>query len=192
MERSEGSPEGDARAHAGSTRRSAPSRASERELDDNVGLIEMAEAERTRRIADEGALRSRPRRAGQGDKVETLLVGRGRRQQRLYRDQCRRRRHRGQDWAEMLARMYTRWAERRGFKVSWSRRARAKRPASSRAPTGRRAPNAYGWLKTESGVHRLVRISPFDGNARRQTSVRLRLGLSRGRRQYRDRASTRT
>ena len=75
-----------------------------------------------------------------------------------------------QDWAEMLARMYTRWAERRGFKVSWLEESAGEEAGIKSCAFKVEGPNAYGWLKTESGVHRLVRISPFDGNARRQTS----------------------
>src|SRR4029079_10248316 len=75
-----------------------------------------------------------------------------------------------QDWASMLARMYTRWAERRGFKVSWLEESAGEEAGIKSCAFKVEGPNAYGWLKTESGVHRLVRISPFDGNARRQTS----------------------
>ncbi len=70
----------------------------------------------------------------------------------------------------MLLRMYTRWAEQHGYKVEYSKRPTARRPASSRRPSQIKGHNAYGWLKTETGVHRLVRISPFDSNARRHTS----------------------
>src|SRR6266566_667521 len=75
-----------------------------------------------------------------------------------------------QDWAEMLARMYTRWAERRGFKVSWLEESAGEEAGIKSCAYKVEGPNAYGWLKTEVGVHRLVRISPFDGNARRHTS----------------------
>src|SRR6478609_7244092 len=75
-----------------------------------------------------------------------------------------------QDWAQMLARMYTRWAERRGYKVSWLEESPGEEAGIKSCAFKVEGPNAYGWLKTESGVHRLVRISPFDGNARRHTS----------------------
>ena len=76
-----------------------------------------------------------------------------------------------QDWAEMLMRMYMRWAEKARLQGAVAGgRARASRPASNPATLQVTGPNAYGWLKTEAGVHRLVRISPFDSNARRQTS----------------------
>ena len=68
-----------------------------------------------------------------------------------------------QDWAEMLLRMYLRWGERRGFKTDvLDRHARAKRPASRARRSRSMAPYAYGYLKSERGVHRLVRLSPFD------------------------------
>jgi peptide chain release factor 2 len=75
-----------------------------------------------------------------------------------------------QDWAEILARMYTRWAEQRGYKVGWVEESAGEEAGIKSCTFKVEGPNAYGWLKTESGVHRLVRISPFDGNARRHTS----------------------
>jgi peptide chain release factor 2 len=75
-----------------------------------------------------------------------------------------------QDWAEMLLRMYTRWAERHGFKLEWLEEQAGEGAGIKSATLKVIGENAYGWLKTESGVHRLVRISPFDSNARRQTS----------------------
>jgi peptide chain release factor 2 len=75
-----------------------------------------------------------------------------------------------QDWAEMLLRMYTRWAERHGYKIEWLEEQAGEGAGIKSATLKIIGDNAYGWLKTESGVHRLVRISPFDSNARRQTS----------------------
>ena len=75
-----------------------------------------------------------------------------------------------QDWAEMLLRMYIRWAERKGYKVQTHRRERRRRRRDQIGDAAGQGRNAYGWLKTEAGVHRLVRISPFDANARRHTS----------------------
>ena len=75
-----------------------------------------------------------------------------------------------QDWAEMLMRMYSRWAEQRGFKLEILEE-QAGDEAGIKSVTMRIAGiNAYGWTKTESGVHRLVRISPYDSSARRHTS----------------------
>jgi peptide chain release factor 2 len=75
-----------------------------------------------------------------------------------------------QDWAEMLVRMYTRWAEQHGYKVQLLEEAEGEQAGIKSATLRVSGPDAYGWLKTEGGVHRLVRISPFDANARRQTS----------------------
>ena len=75
-----------------------------------------------------------------------------------------------QDWAEMLMRMYTRWAEKHGCKVQLLEESEGEQAGIKSATLQISGQNAYGWLKTEAGVHRLVRISPFDANARRQTS----------------------
>lgn len=75
-----------------------------------------------------------------------------------------------QDWANMLLRMYMRWAERKGFKTELVEETSGEEAGIKSATVQIKGHNAYGWLKTESGVHRLVRISPFDGNARRHTS----------------------
>jgi len=74
------------------------------------------------------------------------------------------------DWADLLYRMYTRWAERRGFKVEVEDIAEGEGAGISQATFRLEGPNAYGYVKAERGVHRLVRISPFDANARRHTS----------------------
>jgi peptide chain release factor 2 len=75
-----------------------------------------------------------------------------------------------QDWAEMLMRMYSRWAEQHGYKVELLETSEGEQAGIKSATLQVSGPSAYGWLKTESGVHRLVRISPFDANSRRQTS----------------------
>jgi len=75
-----------------------------------------------------------------------------------------------QDWASMLLRMYTRWAEKHGFKIEYLEETEGEEAGIKSATIQISGHNAYGWLKTEAGVHRLVRISPFDSNARRQTS----------------------
>lgn len=75
-----------------------------------------------------------------------------------------------QDWAQILMRMYTRWAERRGYKVSLLDRSEGEEAGIKSATIRIEGERAFGWLKTESGVHRLVRISPFDSAARRHTS----------------------
>jgi len=75
-----------------------------------------------------------------------------------------------QDWAQMLLRMYTRWAESHGYKLEWLEESAGEEAGIKSSAVKVIGPNAYGWLKTESGVHRLVRISPFDSQARRHTS----------------------
>ncbi len=75
-----------------------------------------------------------------------------------------------QDWAEMLLRMYLRWAEAKGYKVEWIEESEGEEAGIKSATVQITGKNAYGWLKTESGVHRLVRISPYDSAARRHTS----------------------
>ena len=75
-----------------------------------------------------------------------------------------------QDWAEMLLRMYLRWAEAKGMKIEWIEESAGEEAGLKSATVKVIGHNAYGWLKTESGVHRLVRISPYDSAARRHTS----------------------
>ncbi len=75
-----------------------------------------------------------------------------------------------QDWAEMLVRMYVRWAEAHGYKLDWLEESPGEEAGIKSTTLTVKGSNAYGWLKTESGVHRLVRISPFDSQARRHTS----------------------
>jgi len=75
-----------------------------------------------------------------------------------------------QDWAQMLLRMYMRWADQRGYKTILIEQSQGEEAGIKSATIRIEGDSAYGWLKTESGVHRLVRISPFDSNARRHTS----------------------
>ena len=75
-----------------------------------------------------------------------------------------------QDWAEMLVRMYTRWADAHGYSIEWLEESPGEEAGIKSTTLRINGDNAYGWLKTESGVHRLVRISPYDSSARRHTS----------------------
>ena len=75
-----------------------------------------------------------------------------------------------QDWAEMLQRMYARWAEQRGYKIDYIEESPGEEAGLKSVTMRFNGDSAYGWLKTESGVHRLVRISPYDSSARRHTS----------------------
>ena len=75
-----------------------------------------------------------------------------------------------QDWAQMLQRMYTRWCEKRGYQLEWLEESIGEEAGIKSSVVRVNGAEAYGWLKTESGVHRLVRISPYDASARRHTS----------------------
>ena len=92
-----------------------------------------------------------------------------------------------QDWAEMLMRMYMRWAEQHGYKVQLLEESEGEQAGIKSATLQVSGPNAYGWLKTEAGVHRLVRISPFDSGGAAADQFRQRLGVSGGGRQHRHR-----
>ena len=146
-------------------------RALEQELADNLELIVLGEAEAEQTVVDEalaalGALGKRTDRL----RLESLLSG------EADGNDCYIEVHAGaggtesQDWAEMLLRMYVRWAERRGYKVEWIEESPGEEAGVKSATVRFSGDNAYGWCKTESGVHRLVRISPFDASARRHTS----------------------
>ena len=140
-------------------------------IDDNVGLIEMAESEKDEAmIADAEKALAEARQEAAKARLETLLSGEADANNAYVEINAGAGGTEAQDWAEMLARMYTRWAERRGFKVSWLEESAGEEAGIKSCAFKVEGPNAYGWLKTESGVHRLVRISPFDGNARRHTS----------------------
>ncbi len=140
-------------------------------LADNVELIEMGEAENDAEIVSEAetALRAVKETAGERE-IEALLSG------EADGNDCYLEIHSGAggtescDWAAMLARMYTRWAERRGFKVELMSETPGEEAGIKSVTYQIKGENAYGWLKTESGVHRLVRISPYDSQARRHTS----------------------
>jgi peptide chain release factor 2 len=143
----------------------------EKDLSDNLELIELAEAEGDADTAAEAENGLRALVAeGQRRQLEAMLSG------EADRLDCYLEVHPGaggtesQDWAEMLLRMYTRWAERRGFKLELVDHQTAEQAGIKSATLLVKGESAYGWLKTEGGVHRLVRISPFDSNARRQTS----------------------
>jgi len=146
-------------------------RAIESELAGTVELIELADAEGDAELADEGtaSLAELSERA-QGDKVKALLAGEADANDTYLEINAGAGGTESQDWAEMLQRMYSRWAERRGFKVELVDHHGGEQAGIKSATLLFKGENAYGYAKTESGVHRLVRISPFDSNARRQTS----------------------
>jgi len=143
----------------------------EAEVEDSLGLIELAEEEGDTATADE-AVESLKRLAAEAARRETesLLSGEADANDSFLEVNSGAGGVEAQDWAEMLLRMYTRWAERHGYKVTLLEQSEGEQAGIKSATLQISGPNAYGWLKTESGVHRLVRISPFDANARRQTS----------------------
>ena len=146
-------------------------RAIESELADTVELLEMAEAEGDGAMADEavaslGVLSARAEK----DKVAALLAGEADANNSYIEVNAGAGGTESQDWAEMLQRMYTRWAERHGMKVELVDYHGGEQAGIKSATLLVKGENAYGYAKTESGVHRLVRISPYDSSARRHTS----------------------
>ena len=143
----------------------------ERELEDNVTLIELGEAEDDEATVTEGegALKRLDEEV-QRKSIEAMLSGEADAMDTYVEIHAGAGGTESQDWAEMLTRMYMRWAERRGFKVRLVDESPGEEAGIKSATLEILGENAYGWLKTEAGVHRLVRISPFDANARRHTS----------------------
>jgi peptide chain release factor 2 len=143
----------------------------EQALDDNVGLIELGEEEGDQSVVAEAetAIRSLKGEIAQRQ-IESLLSGEADSNDTYLEVHAGAGGTESQDWANMLLRMYTRWAEKRGMKVEVLEIHDREEAGIKSATLHVKGHNAYGWLKTESGVHRLVRISPFDSNARRHTS----------------------
>ncbi len=143
----------------------------ERELEDTLGLAELAEAEGDNATLDEAqkAL-EKLRDEVKARELESLLSGEADGNDAYLEVHPGAGGTEAQDWAEMLLRMYMRWAEQHGYKIEWIEESAGEGAGIKSATVKVMGENAYGWLKTESGVHRLVRISPFDANARRQTS----------------------
>ena len=141
------------------------------EMEDAVGLIELGEIEGDQDVVAE-AEEALAHLAVVADKrqLESLLSG------EADGNDCFLEIHAGaggteaQDWAQMLARMYSRWCETRGFKLQMIDESAGEEAGIKSVTMRIEGENAYGWLKTESGVHRLVRISPYDSSARRHTS----------------------
>ena len=143
----------------------------ETELEDTASLIDMAEEEGDQEMVAEGtaALAALAERADR-DKVAALLAGEADGNDTYIEINSGADGTESQDWAEILQRMYTRWAERRGYKVELIDHHAGEQAGIKSATLLVKGANAYGWAKTESGVHRLVRISPYDSAARRHTS----------------------
>ncbi len=146
-------------------------RSTETDYADTVELIELGEAEGDEAVVEEAieVLRGLAKSVGK-QQLESLLSG------EADGNSCYLEVHAGaggtesQDWAEMLLRMYQRWSDQHDYKVDLIDESPGEEAGLKSATLHIRGEDAYGWLKTESGVHRLVRISPFDSNARRHTS----------------------
>jgi peptide chain release factor 2 len=143
----------------------------EQELDDQITMIGLGESEKDQTVVAEAEAALKALRADVARReLEALLSG------EADANDCYLEVHAGsggtesQDWANMLLRMYVRWAEEHRYKVEYVDESQGEEAGIKSATIEVKGRNAYGWLKTESGVHRLVRISPFDSNARRHTS----------------------
>ena len=141
------------------------------EMADAVEFIEMGEAEGDEDIVDDGhaSLEKLADRAD-ADKVQALLAGEADGNDTYIEIHAGAGGTESQDWAEMLQRMYSRWAEQRGYKVEMIDYHAGEQAGIKSATLLVKGENAYGYAKTESGVHRLVRISPYDSAAKRHTS----------------------
>jgi peptide chain release factor 2 len=143
----------------------------QRDLEDNVTLIELGEAEGdAASVAEAEALLATLDQEVQQRSVEALLSGEADAMNTYLEVHAGAGGTESQDWASMLLRMYMRWAERRGFKVKLIDESPGEEAGIKSATLEIEGENAFGLLKTEAGVHRLVRISPYDSNARRHTS----------------------
>ncbi len=143
----------------------------DQELDDQVTMIELGEAEKDQKVVAEAEASLRKLKAEVlRRQLEALLSGEADGNDSYLEVHAGAGGTESQDWASMLLRMYTRWAEQHGFKVDYIEETQGEEAGIKSATVEIKGHNAYGWLKTENGVHRLVRISPFDANARRHTS----------------------
>ncbi len=143
----------------------------EGDVSDTMELIEMAEADADTAMVADGmaSLRTLAEEAKRRE-IESLLSGEADGNDCYIELNAGTGGTEAQDWAEMLMRMYSRWAEKHGYKLQLLDESAGEQAGIKSATLQITGPNAYGWLKTEAGVHRLVRISPFDSAARRHTS----------------------
>jgi peptide chain release factor 2 len=143
----------------------------EQELDDQLTMIALGESEKDAKAVSEAEAALRRLKADVTRReLEALLAGEADSNDSYLEVHAGAGGTESQDWAGMLARMYTRWAEQHGYKVEWVEETEGEGAGLKSATFIIKGRNAYGWLKSEDGVHRLVRISPFDANARRHTS----------------------
>jgi peptide chain release factor 2 len=143
----------------------------EADVADTAELIALAEADSDAGMAEDGLAQLRMlAEDAKRREIESLLSGEADMNDAYVEINAGTGGTEAQDWAEMLERMYTRWAEQHGYKVEWLEESEGEQAGIKSATMRVSGANAYGWLKTEAGVHRLVRISPFDSAARRHTS----------------------
>jgi peptide chain release factor 2 len=143
----------------------------ERELEDAMTLIELGESENDAATEKEGlGLLKTLETEAQRRQIEAMLSGEADANDTYVEIHSGAGGTESQDWARMLMRMYARWAERRKYKVEVIEETPGEEAGIKSGTLLIKGHNAHGWMKTESGVHRLVRISPFDSNARRHTS----------------------
>jgi peptide chain release factor 2 len=143
----------------------------ETDLSDNVELIALGEAEKDEATVKDAEVKLAELKAETGRRqMEALLSGEADANDAYLEVHAGAGGTESQDWASMLLRMYTRWAEKRKFKIALVEQSDGETAGIKSATIEVKGKNAYGWLKTENGVHRLVRISPYDANARRHTS----------------------
>lgn len=143
----------------------------ERSFNDAMDFVELAEGEGDEGVVtDAMAELKRLRDLAAKRRLESLLSGEADGNDAYLEVHAGAGGTESQDWAQMLVRMYSRWAEDNGFKVTWEQETPGEEAGVKSATVRVTGENAYGWLKTESGVHRLVRISPYDSAARRHTS----------------------
>ncbi len=143
----------------------------EQELDDQITMIELGEAEKDPKVvADAEAMLKKLQVEAARRELEALLSGEADRNDAFLEVHAGAGGTESQDWANILLRMYVRWAEQHGYKVEYLEETGGEEAGIKSGTVQIKGHNAYGWLKSENGVHRLVRISPFDSNARRHTS----------------------
>lgn len=143
----------------------------ETELEDHAALIELAEEEGDDSVIQESAAAIQSLKGSvDRQRLESLLCGEADNNDAYLQINAGAGGTEAQDWGNMLLRMYVRWAEQHGYKVSTLEKTDGEEAGIKSVTIKIEGSRAYGWLKTETGVHRLVRISPFDSNARRHTS----------------------
>lgn len=143
----------------------------EEDLQNNIDLIELAEEEGDAEVLKESQVSlAALQKYANRKRIESLLSGEADINDAYLQVNAGAGGTEAQDWAEMILRMYVRWAEQNGFKVSTLEFSAGEEAGIKSTTIKVEGPQAYGWLKTETGVHRLVRISPYDSNSRRHTS----------------------